>query len=138
MPLKFVKSRDVIIEKIDDYTYDKSIEDDKVNEMIIDFTSEDAIDKEGNKCIVNAISSGNIIIKRMENHLQKFQDAIKNLSSEELQKLKKELPKVIEKYTTTEKLDKNLIHNINNIENYLGKVEVLTVVRRRIFDVYTE
>lgn len=136
MPLKFVKSRNISVEKIDDYTYIKSVEDDEVNDMIIDFMSEDAIDEEGNKRTVDGISSGDIIIRRMENHFQKIQDAIKKLTPEELHKLKEELPQEIKKFSNSTGISLTNLLDLNNIENYLGDVEVFTVIRRRVYNVY--
>lgn len=134
--LESVKSRNVTSKLVDDNKYSIDVDDATVNDLIDDLMSEDLIDKEGNKLQSNSISCGNILVRKLDNNFDKFTDAMKNVSPGELKKIKEKIQFAIQKDPfLVDSLD-NLGIDLNNFENYLGSVEVLTIERRRVFNIF--
>lgn len=134
--LKIVKARDIVAKLADDREYPVVLDDENINDMIEDLISEDLIDEEGNKHQSSSISCGNTIVRIIENHFEKFRDIMKSIPPKKLQEIKEQVRNRIEKDPL---LDINLEDvgiDIDNIENYIGSVEVLTIERRRVFNVY--
>jgi transcription antitermination factor NusG len=134
--LKAVKVRDIIAKLVDDSKYHIDLDDEEVNDLIEDLMSEDLTDKEGNKHQSSGISSGDTVVRILDNHFERFTEAMKNVSPEKLQEVKEQIRNAIQENPFLgDSLDVIGI-DINNFENYLGRVEVLTIERRRIFNIY--
>ncbi len=133
---KIIKTRDVISKLIHNYEHLVVVDDDGVNNMIEDLMSKDIVDKEGNKHKFTSISSGNTIVRTIDNELEKFEEVMKNIPHQKLQEIKEKIRDAIQKDPL---LNNNLDDagiDLDNLENYLGSVEVLTIERRRIFNIY--
>lgn len=134
--LKVVKSRDIISKLVDDNGCSTELDDEEVNDLIKDLMSNDMIDKEGNKRESVSIGCGNTIVRLLDNHYEKFAEAMKNISPQKLQEIKEQIRNAIQGDPLLDSsLDKIGI-DLNNFENYLGSVEVLTIERRRVYNVY--
>lgn len=134
--LKIVKARDIVAKLVGDSEHPTVLDDEEVNDMIEDLMSNDMVDKKGNKHQSTSISSGNTTIRIIDNHFEKFKEAMKNISPQKLQEIKEQIRNAIQKdpllYTNLDDIG----IDINNLENYLGSVEVLTIERRRVYNVY--
>ncbi len=134
--LETIKVRDVVAKLVDDIEFPVALDDEGVNDMIKDLMSEDLINNEGNKRQATGTSCGDTVINILSNHYEKFVEAMKHVSPKELQDIKEQIRNAVHKDPL---LDSNLDKigiDLNNFENYLGSVEVLTVQRRRIYNVY--
>ena len=134
--LKIVKVRDVVAKLVDDTESPVTLDDEGVNDMIESLMSEDLIDKEGNKRQATGTRCGDTVVNILDNHYEKFVEAMKHVSHEELHDIKEQIRNAIHKDPL---LDSNLDKigiDLDNFENYLGSVEVLTIERRRIYNVY--
>ena len=136
MSLNIVKARNIITKLVDDSKDYTDLDDEEVNELIEELMSEDLIDKEGNKHQSNGISSGDTVVRILDNHFERFTEAMKNISPEKLQEVKEQIRNAIQENPFLgDSLDVIGI-DINNFENYLGRVEVLTIERRRVYNIY--
>ncbi len=137
--LESIKVRDVVYKLVNDSEYTVHLDDDEVNDIIERLMSEDMVDKKGNKHKSTGISCGNTLVRIIDNHFEKFRKAIKSVSPQELQEIKKQIRKAVENDPFLHKsLDDIGGIDIDNVENYLGSVEVLTIVRRRVYNIYEE
>lgn len=136
MSLNIVKARNIVAKLVDDSKDYTDLDDEEVNELIEELMSEDLIDKEGNKCESRSISCGDTVVRILDNHFEKFTEAMKNISPEKLQEIKEQIRSSIQEYPLLgDNLD-DIGIDINNFENYLGRVEVLTIERRRVYNIY--
>ena len=134
--LKIVKVRNVVAKLVDDRECSIVLDNEEINSMIEEFMSEDFIDKEGNKHQCNSTGCADTVIRILDGHLEKFRDAIKNILPEKLQEMKKQALEAIRKDPLLSTSLDNVGIDIDNLENYLGSVEVLTIERRRVYNVY--
>ena len=134
--LKSIKVRNIISKLVNDSEYPIVLDDDNVSDLIEDLMSEDMVDKDGNNHRSVSISCGNTIVSIIDNQLEKFQELMKNISPQELKELKKRAHKAINKSSLLQDNLDDVGIDIDNIESYLGTVEVLTIERRRIYNVY--
>jgi uncharacterized FlaG/YvyC family protein len=134
--LKVVKVRDVVAKLVDDRECSIVLDDEEVNDMIEDLMSNDMIDNNGNKHQCNDISCADTTIKIIDGHLDKFRDTIKNIPPEKLQEMKEKVRDAIQKDPFLHSGFDNIGIDLDNFENYLGSVEVLTIERRRVYNVY--
>lgn len=136
MALKIVKTRDVIAKLVDDSGYHVVLDDEEVNEMVEDIMSEDMVDEEGNKCQPASISSGNTMVRILDNHFEKLTDIMKSVPHNRLQELKEQIRAAIQKDPLLGSNLDDVGIDLDNFENYLGSVEVLTIERRRVYNVF--
>lgn len=136
MSLKIVKVRNIVSKLVDDSKDYTDLDDEEVNELIEELMGEDLIDKEGNKCESTGISRGDTIVHKLDNHFEKFTNAMKNVLPEKLQEIKEQIRRAIQEYPLLENGLNDIDIDINNFENYLGRVEVLTIERRRVYNIY--
>ena len=134
--LRRVKVRNIVSKLVNVSDYPVVLDDDNVNDLIEDLMSEDMIDKEGNKHRSASISCGNTIVAIIDNHLEKFQEIMKNISPQKLKEVKEQARNAIQKDPLLRIGIDNVGIDIDNLENYLGTVEVLTIERRRVYNVY--
>lgn len=134
--LKIVKVRNVVAKLVDDIECSVVLDDEEVNSMIEEFMSEDFIDKEGNKRSFSSTGCADTVIRVLDGHLEKFREAIKNIPPEKLQEMKEQVLEAIRKDPSLSTGLDNVGIDIDNLENYLGSVEVLTIERRRVYNVY--
>lgn len=134
--MKVVKTRNVVAKLVDENESSVVLDDEEVEDMIKDLMSEDLIDNEGNKHRSKSIRCGNTIVEILDNHFEKFTEAMKNVSPQELQEVKAQIHNAVQKDPM---LNGSLDHigiDLDNFENYLGSVEVLTIERVRVYNVY--
>jgi len=136
MSLNIVKARNIITKLVDDSKDYTDLDDEEVNELIEELMSEDLIDKEGNVCESTGISSGDTVVRKLDNHFERFTKAMKNVSPEKLQEIKEQIRNAIQEYPLLENGLNDIDIDIDNFENYLGRVEVLTIERRRVYNIY--
>ena len=136
MPLKVVKVRNVVAKLVDDRECSVVLDDEEVNSMIEEFMSEDFIDKEGNKHSCSSTGCADTVIRVLDGHFEKFRDTIKDIPPEKLQEMKEQALEAIRKDPLLSTSLDNVGIDIDNLENYLGSVEVLTIERRRVYNVY--
>jgi hypothetical protein len=136
MSLKIVKVRNVAAKLVDNIERSTVLDDEEVNSMIEEFMSEDFIDKEGNKHQCNSAGCADTMIRVLDGHFEKFRGVIKNIPPEKLQEMKKQALEAIRKDSSLSASLDNVGIDIDNFENYLGSVEVLTIERRRVYNVY--
>lgn len=117
--------------------YPVVLDDENINDMIEDLMSKDLIDEEGNKQQSSSISCGNTIVRIMENHFEKFRDIMKSIPPQKLQEIKEQIRnKNIEKDPLLDINLEDIGIDIDNIENYIGSVEVLIIERKRVYNIY--
>ena len=136
MSLNIVKARNIITKLVDDSKDYTDLDDEEVNELIEELMSEDLIDKEGNLCESTSISCGDTVVRKLDNHFERFTEAMKNVSPEKLQEIKEQIRNAIQEYPLLENGLNDIDIDIDNFENYLGRVEVLTIERRRVYNIY--
>jgi hypothetical protein len=134
--LKIVKVRDVVAKLVDDRDCSIVLDDEEVNSMIEEFMSEDFIDKEGNKHSYSSTGCADTVIRVLDGHLEKFKEVMKHISPQQLQEAKEHIHNAIQKDPFLYVSLNNVGIDLNNFENYLGSVEVLTIERRRVYNVY--
>lgn len=134
--LKIVKARNVIAKLVDEREHPVVLDDEEVNNMIKGLMSEDLIDNKGNKHQSTSISSGNTMVRILDNHFEKFTEVMKHISPQQLQEVKEQIHNAVqEDPLLTGSLD-DIGIDLDNFENYLGSVEVLTIERVRVYNVY--
>lgn len=136
--LNIVKVRNVVSKLVNDSDYLVVLDDDNVNDMIKDLMSEEMIDKDGNKHRSASMSCGNTIVAIIDSHLEKFQEVMKNIPPQKLQEVKEQARKAIQKDPLLGTSLDSVGIDIDNFENYLGTVEVLTIERRRVYNVFLD
>lgn len=136
MALKIVKTRDVVAKLVFDGEYPVVLGDEEVKDMVKDIMSEDMVDEEGNKYQPEGMSSGNTMVRILDNHLEKFTEVMKNIPHDKLQELKEQIRGAIQKDPSLGASLDDVGIDLDNFENYLGSVEVLTIQRRRAYNVY--
>jgi hypothetical protein len=134
--LKIVKTRNVTAKLVDERESSIVLDDEEIKDMIKDLMSEDLIDKEGNKHRSKSIRCGNTIVEILDNNFEKFTEAMKHISPQELQEVKKQIYDTVQRDPSlTGSLD-DIGIDLDNFENYLGSVEVLTIEKVSIYNVY--
>jgi len=134
--LKIVKTRNVVAKLVDERERPVVLDDEEVEDMIKDLMSESLIDEEGNNHQSKSIRSGNTIVETLDDHFEKFTEAMKHISPQELQEVKEHIHDVVQKDSV---LAGGLDHigiDLDNFENYLGSVKVLTIEKVRVYNVY--
>ncbi len=107
MSLKFNKVRNVIL-KLDKDEDDIAVLDDAdIDEMIIGLTSQEAIDEKGNVVEIAGSRCGDTIINIVKHPAE---DTLKMIGAD--------------------------INIFKKVTHHIARVEVLTIVRRRIYDIY--
>lgn len=134
--LKIVKVRDVVAKLVYEMGNPVILDDEEVNDLIEDLMSKDMIDKEGNKRQSTGIGSGNTVIKILDNHFEKFTEAMKRVPPQKLQEMKEQIRNAIQENPLLGTNLEDIGIDLDNFENYLGSVEVLTVERRSVYNVY--
>lgn len=134
--LKIVKTRNVVVKLVGEREHPAVLDDGEVEEMIKDLMSESLIDEEGNNHQSKSIRSGNTIVETLDDHFEKFTETMKHISPQELQEVKEHIHDVVQKDSV---LAGGLDHigiDLDNFENYLGSVKVLTIEKVRVYNVY--
>lgn len=135
MSLKIIKVRDVTAKLVDERENPSVLNDEEVMDMIKDLMLNDMIDSEGNKCKPDSTTSGNTRVGVLENHFEKFTEAMKHVLPQQLSEIKE----LIRNSVLREQMLGNLNDigiDLDNFENYLGSVEVLTIEKVRVYNVY--
>lgn len=134
--LKVVKTRNVVAKLVDERESSIVLDDEEVIDMIKDIMSENLIDEEGNNHQSKSIRCGNTIVEILDNNFERFTEAMKRVSPEELQEVKKQIRDTVQNDPMlTGSLDRVGI-DLDNFENYLGSVEVLTIEKVSVYNVY--
>ncbi len=136
MSLNIVKARNITTKLVDDSKDYTNLDDEEVNELIEELMSEDLIDKEGNLCESTGISSGDTVVRKLDNHFERFTEAMKNVPPEKLQEIKEQIRNAVRENPFLDDSLDVIDIDIDNFENYLGRVEVLTIERRRVYNIY--
>ena len=134
--LKRVKVRNIVSKLVNVSDYPVVLDDDNVHDLIEDLMSEDMVDKEGNKHRSASIRCGDTVVAIIDSHLEKFQEIMKNISPQKLKEVKEQARRAIQKDPSLIVSIDDVGIDIDNLENYLGTVEVLTIERRRVYNVY--
>lgn len=134
--LKIIKVRDVVAKLVDDREHTVVLDDGEVNDLIEDLMSNDLIDKEGNKRQCTSTSCGNTMVRILDNHFEKFTESMKNISPHKLQEIKEQIRNAIKEDPLLSNNLDGIGIDLDNFENYLGSVEVLTIERTKIYNVY--
>lgn len=104
-----------------------------MKKSMIDLMEEDLIDEDGNRHQATNIGSGNTIVRINNDHFDKLTKSAAHQKDikEQIHEMTQKDPSLVTRFG-------DIGIDINNIENYLGSVEVLTIARRRIYSVYED
>lgn len=134
--MKIVKTRNVMAKLVDENEPPIVLDDKEVKDMVEELMSDDFIDSKGKGRKSKSIRCGNTIVEILDNHFEKFSEAMKNISPQKLQELKDQIRYTVqEDPLLADSLD-DIGIDLNNFENYLGSVEVLTIGRIGVYNVY--
>jgi hypothetical protein len=134
--MKVVKTRNVDAKLVGERESSIVLDDEEVIDMIKDLMSENFIDEVGNNHKSKSIRCGDTIVEILDNNFEKFTEAMKHISPQELLEAKEKIRNAAQKDPLLiGSLDKTGI-DLDNFENYLGSVEVLTIEKVRVYNVY--
>jgi transcription antitermination factor NusG len=133
--LKIAKTRNVETKLVDEREHPVVLDDEEVNDMIKDLMSEYLIDEE-NKHQSKSIRSGNTIVEILDNNFEKFTEAMKHISPRKLQEVKKQIRDAVQKDPLLNGSLDDVGIDLDNFENYLGTVQVFTIEKVRVYNVY--
>jgi hypothetical protein len=134
--MKVVKTRNVDAKLVGERESSIVLDDEEVIDMIKDLMSENFIDEVVNNHKSKSIRCGDTIVEILDNNFEKFTEAMKHISPQELLEAKEKIRNAAQKDPLLiGSLDKTGI-DLDNFENYLGSVEVLTIEKVRVYNVY--
>jgi transcription antitermination factor NusG len=134
--LKIVKTRNVEAKLVDEREHPVVLDNEEINEMIKDLMSDTLIDEEEKEHQSKSIRSGNTIVEILDNNFEKFTEAMKHISPQKLQEVKEQIRAEVKKDPLLNNSLDDVGIDLDNFENYLGTVQVFTIERVRIYNVY--
>lgn len=134
--MKVVKTRNVVAKLVGERESSIVLDDEEIIDMIKDLMSENLIDEDGNNHHSKSIRCADTIVEILDNNFEKFTEAMKHISPQELQETKEKIRKAVQNDPSlTGSLDEIGI-DLDSFENYLGSVEVVTIEKVRVYNVY--
>ena len=134
--MKIVKTRNVKAKLVDESEPPIVLDDEEVKDMVEELMSEDFIDSKGKDHKSKSIRCGDTIVQILDNHFEKFSETMKNISPQKLQELKDKIRYTVQEDPFLADSLNDIGIDLNNFENYLGSVEVLTIGRVGVYNVY--